>query len=82
MSVDQAYVRKLAAEATEWQRAGAPPPSGSASMRLKRTQLFICTGTVFFFFFFLNSSDSLFSKHSACSETGMGLEFLPFPIMH
>uniref|UniRef100_A0A674MM66 non-specific serine/threonine protein kinase n=1 Tax=Takifugu rubripes TaxID=31033 RepID=A0A674MM66_TAKRU len=35
MSVDQAYVRKLAAEATEWQRAGAPPPSGSASMRLK-----------------------------------------------
>ncbi|XP_029690121.1 SRSF protein kinase 1a isoform X2 [Takifugu rubripes] len=30
MSVDQAYVRKLAAEATEWQRAGAPPPSGSA----------------------------------------------------
>uniref|UniRef100_A0A674P676 non-specific serine/threonine protein kinase n=1 Tax=Takifugu rubripes TaxID=31033 RepID=A0A674P676_TAKRU len=41
MSVDQAYVRKLAAEATEWQRAGAPPPSGSASMRLKRTQLFI-----------------------------------------
>lgn len=32
MSVDQTYVRKLAAEATEWQRAGAPPPSGSASM--------------------------------------------------
>uniref|UniRef100_A0AAQ6AKE1 non-specific serine/threonine protein kinase n=1 Tax=Amphiprion ocellaris TaxID=80972 RepID=A0AAQ6AKE1_AMPOC len=32
MSVDEPYVRKLAAEATEWQRAGAPPPSGSASM--------------------------------------------------
>uniref|UniRef100_A0AAQ4RHN2 non-specific serine/threonine protein kinase n=1 Tax=Gasterosteus aculeatus aculeatus TaxID=481459 RepID=A0AAQ4RHN2_GASAC len=32
MSVDEHYVRKLAAEATEWQRAGAPPPSGSASM--------------------------------------------------
>uniref|UniRef100_A0A3Q3KF98 non-specific serine/threonine protein kinase n=1 Tax=Monopterus albus TaxID=43700 RepID=A0A3Q3KF98_MONAL len=29
MSVDEPYVRKLAAEATEWQRAGAPPPSGS-----------------------------------------------------
>lgn len=32
MSVNEPYVRKLAAEATEWQRAGAPPPSGSASM--------------------------------------------------
>ncbi|XP_034028183.1 SRSF protein kinase 1a isoform X2 [Thalassophryne amazonica] len=30
MSVDELYVRKIAAEATEWQRAGAPPPSGSA----------------------------------------------------
>ncbi|XP_074537676.1 SRSF protein kinase 1a [Halichoeres trimaculatus] len=30
MSVDEPYVRRLAAEATEWQRAGAPPPSGSA----------------------------------------------------
>ncbi|XP_028266057.1 SRSF protein kinase 1a isoform X3 [Parambassis ranga] len=30
MSVDEPYVRKLAAEATEWQRAGAPPPSGSS----------------------------------------------------
>nr|XP_057940399.1 SRSF protein kinase 1a isoform X2 [Doryrhamphus excisus] len=30
MSVDEPYVRKLAAEATEWQRSGAPPPSGSA----------------------------------------------------
>ncbi|KAG7477785.1 hypothetical protein MATL_G00073170 [Megalops atlanticus] len=30
MSVNEHYVRKLAAEATEWQRAGAPPPSGSA----------------------------------------------------
>lgn len=79
MSVDQAYVRKLAAEATEWQRAGAPPPSGSASMRLKHTQLFICTGTVFLK---KKLSDSLSSKHSSCSETGMGLEFLPFPIMH
>ncbi|XP_023691704.2 SRSF protein kinase 1-like isoform X1 [Paramormyrops kingsleyae] len=30
LSVDELYVRKLAAEATEWQRNGAPPPSGSA----------------------------------------------------
>ncbi|CAL8323329.1 unnamed protein product [Merluccius merluccius] len=30
MSVDEPYIRRLAAEATEWQRAGAPPPSGSA----------------------------------------------------
>uniref|UniRef100_A0A8C4ZFF4 non-specific serine/threonine protein kinase n=1 Tax=Gadus morhua TaxID=8049 RepID=A0A8C4ZFF4_GADMO len=34
MSVDEPYIRRLAAEATEWQRAGAPPPSGSASMSL------------------------------------------------
>ena len=37
MSVDPTYVRKLAAEATEWQRAGAPPPSGSASRRRELT---------------------------------------------
>ncbi|XP_035376309.1 SRSF protein kinase 1b isoform X2 [Electrophorus electricus] len=30
MSVNDSYVRRLAAEATEWQRSGAPPPSGSA----------------------------------------------------
>ncbi|KAM9475947.1 SRSF protein kinase 1a isoform 2-T2 [Clarias gariepinus] len=30
MSVNESYVRRLAAEATEWQKAGAPPPSGSA----------------------------------------------------
>ncbi|XP_023495922.1 SRSF protein kinase 2 isoform X4 [Equus przewalskii] len=30
MCVDGAYVRRMAAEATEWQKAGAPPPSGSA----------------------------------------------------
>ncbi|XP_043987379.1 SRSF protein kinase 3 isoform X2 [Gambusia affinis] len=28
--VDDVYVRRLAAEATIWQRAGAPPPSGSS----------------------------------------------------
>ncbi|XP_029107848.1 SRSF protein kinase 2-like isoform X3 [Scleropages formosus] len=30
MCVDDAFVRRMAVEATEWQRAGAPPPSGSA----------------------------------------------------
>ncbi|XP_066559494.1 SRSF protein kinase 1b isoform X2 [Amia ocellicauda] len=30
MCVNEPYVRRLAAEATEWQKAGAPPPSGSA----------------------------------------------------
>ncbi|KAM6977767.1 SRSF protein kinase 1a [Aplochiton taeniatus] len=30
LSVNEPYVRRLAAEATEWQKAGAPPPSGSA----------------------------------------------------
>lgn len=30
MTVDESYIRKLAAEATEWQKSGAPPPSGSA----------------------------------------------------
>uniref|UniRef100_A0A7N6BJ76 non-specific serine/threonine protein kinase n=1 Tax=Anabas testudineus TaxID=64144 RepID=A0A7N6BJ76_ANATE len=40
MSVDEPYVRKLAAEATEWQKAGAPPPSGSASMRHVHTYVY------------------------------------------
>lgn len=30
LSVGEHYVRKLAIEATEWQKAGIPPPSGSA----------------------------------------------------
>ncbi|KAI4785319.1 hypothetical protein KUCAC02_037838, partial [Chaenocephalus aceratus] len=30
LQVDELYVRRLAAEATHWQRAGAPPPSGSS----------------------------------------------------
>ncbi|XP_069797911.1 SRSF protein kinase 1-like [Narcine bancroftii] len=30
LCVNETYVRRLAAEATEWQKAGAPPPSGSA----------------------------------------------------
>ncbi|XP_037539669.1 SRSF protein kinase 2 [Nematolebias whitei] len=30
MCVDDVFVRRMAMEATEWQKAGAPPPSGSA----------------------------------------------------
>ncbi|XP_048029431.1 SRSF protein kinase 1b isoform X3 [Megalobrama amblycephala] len=30
MDVNEAYIKRLAAEATEWQKSGAPPPSGSA----------------------------------------------------
>uniref|UniRef100_A0A2K5XML0 non-specific serine/threonine protein kinase n=1 Tax=Mandrillus leucophaeus TaxID=9568 RepID=A0A2K5XML0_MANLE len=30
MCMDDAYVRRTAAETTEWQKAGIPPPSGSA----------------------------------------------------
>ncbi|XP_030588827.1 SRSF protein kinase 3 [Archocentrus centrarchus] len=30
LEVDEVYIRRLAAEATIWQRAGAPPPSGSS----------------------------------------------------
>ncbi|XP_041944237.1 SRSF protein kinase 1b isoform X2 [Alosa sapidissima] len=30
LSVNEPYVRRLAAEASEWQRTGGPPPSGSA----------------------------------------------------
>uniref|UniRef100_A0A2K6CGL6 non-specific serine/threonine protein kinase n=1 Tax=Macaca nemestrina TaxID=9545 RepID=A0A2K6CGL6_MACNE len=30
LSVNKQYFRRLAAEATEWQQSGAPPPSGSA----------------------------------------------------
>ncbi|XP_031697324.1 SRSF protein kinase 3-like, partial [Anarrhichthys ocellatus] len=30
LDVDEVYIKRLAAEATIWQRAGAPPPSGSS----------------------------------------------------
>lgn len=41
LCVNDQYIRRLAAEATEWQRSGAPPPSGSAGA------FFINVGTVF-----------------------------------
>lgn len=39
LSVNEQYIRRLAAEATEWQRSGAPPPSGSAGIFLGGTLL-------------------------------------------
>ena len=44
MCVDDAYVRRMAAEATEWQKAGAPPPSGSAGERLGQLCVSLCRG--------------------------------------
>ncbi|XP_048468064.1 SRSF protein kinase 1a [Rhincodon typus] len=38
LCVNEAYVRRLAAEATEWQKAGAPPPSGSAVSTAPKTK--------------------------------------------
>uniref|UniRef100_A0A4W3GV27 non-specific serine/threonine protein kinase n=1 Tax=Callorhinchus milii TaxID=7868 RepID=A0A4W3GV27_CALMI len=35
LCVNEAYIRRLAAEATEWQKAGAPPPSGSVGKMSK-----------------------------------------------
>ncbi|XP_032895789.1 SRSF protein kinase 2 isoform X1 [Amblyraja radiata] len=34
MCVDESYIRRMAVEATEWQKAGAPPPSGSAGIKV------------------------------------------------
>lgn len=36
MCVDDAFVRRMAMEATEWQKAGAPPPSGSAGRNTQK----------------------------------------------
>ncbi|KAM9785581.1 SRSF protein kinase 3 [Neosynchiropus ocellatus] len=38
LDVDEVYIRRLAAEATVWQRAGAPPPSGSSGHAAPRDQ--------------------------------------------
>uniref|UniRef100_A0A672PTD9 non-specific serine/threonine protein kinase n=1 Tax=Sinocyclocheilus grahami TaxID=75366 RepID=A0A672PTD9_SINGR len=65
MSVDELYVRRLAAEATEWQKAGAPPPSGSAGTTALLT---VMTRTV------KNFSHSLINK--TC-----WLAFLPSSIL-
>lgn len=73
MSVDEPYVRKLAAEATEWQRAGAPPPSGSASMTaIHMHKSHVNTYCEFFFLIY----SSFYSKHSTSSKTGLFFHLL------
>uniref|UniRef100_A0AAY4E1Q6 non-specific serine/threonine protein kinase n=1 Tax=Denticeps clupeoides TaxID=299321 RepID=A0AAY4E1Q6_9TELE len=37
MGVNESYVKRLAAEATEWQRSGAPPPSSSV-LKMSKNQ--------------------------------------------
>lgn len=34
LTVNEPYIRKMAAEATQWQKSGAAPPSGSAGHNL------------------------------------------------
>uniref|UniRef100_A0A8C6LSJ1 non-specific serine/threonine protein kinase n=1 Tax=Nothobranchius furzeri TaxID=105023 RepID=A0A8C6LSJ1_NOTFU len=34
LTVNEPYIRKMAAEATQWQKSGAPPPSGSAAFSI------------------------------------------------
>lgn len=38
LTVNEPYVKKMAAEATQWQKTGAAPPSGSAGHHLSFTQ--------------------------------------------
>ncbi|TNN44540.1 SRSF protein kinase 3 [Liparis tanakae] len=37
LDVDEVYIRRLAAEATVWQRSGAPPPSGSSDRQAEQS---------------------------------------------
>lgn len=45
LTVNEPYIRKMAAEATQWQKSGAAPPSGSAGHNLSfpRARLGILT---------------------------------------
>lgn len=45
MCVDDAFVRRMAMEATEWQKAGAPPPSGSAGRCPSMAGLVVLNGS-------------------------------------
>lgn len=38
LTVNEPYIKKMAAEATQWQKTGAAPPSGSAGRHLSFTQ--------------------------------------------
>lgn len=44
MCVDDAFVRRMAMEATEWQKAGAPPPSGSAGIHKNTPNICVLQG--------------------------------------
>lgn len=39
LTVNESYIKKMAAEATQWQKTGAAPPSGSAGHNLSLTLL-------------------------------------------
>lgn len=49
MCVDDAFVRRMAMEATEWQRAGAPPPSGSAGTHRNTSYMCLFKRNPYFF---------------------------------
>uniref|UniRef100_A0A3B4A699 non-specific serine/threonine protein kinase n=1 Tax=Periophthalmus magnuspinnatus TaxID=409849 RepID=A0A3B4A699_9GOBI len=44
LTVNEAYIRKMAAEATQWQKAGAAPPSGSSACPLLQEGVAIAEG--------------------------------------
>uniref|UniRef100_A0AAZ3SPP0 non-specific serine/threonine protein kinase n=1 Tax=Oncorhynchus tshawytscha TaxID=74940 RepID=A0AAZ3SPP0_ONCTS len=60
LTVNEPYIRNMAAEATEWQRTGAPPPSGSAGtdtpQRMPASSINIVLFLSFFSLHFLPSS--------------------------
>uniref|UniRef100_A0A7N8XPY1 non-specific serine/threonine protein kinase n=1 Tax=Mastacembelus armatus TaxID=205130 RepID=A0A7N8XPY1_9TELE len=41
LTVNEAYIRKMAAEATQWQKTGATPPSGSADLHFSSSLEFL-----------------------------------------
>lgn len=45
LTVNEPYIKKMAAEATQWQKAGVAPPSGSAGHDLSFSQ---CTAKNFY----------------------------------
>ncbi|KAM7397016.1 hypothetical protein PAMP_020015 [Pampus punctatissimus] len=80
MCVDDAFVRRMAMEATEWQKAGAPPPSGSAGGMLSTKNdsqrsllcllgcLSFCTIQRYFLLFHLLSPSSSTDKNQALKK--------------
>uniref|UniRef100_A0A8C6WSA2 non-specific serine/threonine protein kinase n=1 Tax=Neogobius melanostomus TaxID=47308 RepID=A0A8C6WSA2_9GOBI len=78
MNVDEPYVRRLAAEATEWQRSGAPPPSGSASMN---PNIFIFHGIVNKLIKIYLPNMWFCSKHSTCTKTVVCFQMPPLKLV-